>query len=129
MRLSANDSLAAGELKLQIGATTETVEVAGRGAAVVQTTSAERSALLDSNQVGELMARGRDVMAMLQILPGVINDNTGSDVLGQFTTPTMNGTRAELQRAQRRWHLRQYGPRQAMRNPPSTWTPSRKSRC
>jgi hypothetical protein len=94
MRLSANDSLAAGELQLQIGATTETMEVKAE-AAVVQSTSAERSALLDSNQVGELMARGRDVMAMLQILPGVINDSTGSDVLGQFTTPTMNGTRAE----------------------------------
>ena len=36
------------------------------------------------------MARGRDVMAMLQILPGVVNDNTGSDVLGQFTTPTID---------------------------------------
>ena len=33
-------------------------------------------------------------MALLQVMmPGVVNDNTGSDVLGQYTTPTMDGTR------------------------------------
>ncbi len=93
MQLSANDALAAGEIKLQVGATSETVEVKAE-AATVQSESADRSAVLDSHEVTDLMARGRDVMAMLQVLPGVINDNTGSDVLGQFTTPTMNGTRA-----------------------------------
>src|SRR5262249_20320098 len=48
----------------------------------------------DSHEVMDLMARGRDVMAMLQILPGVVDDATGSDVLGQFGTPTMSGGRS-----------------------------------
>jgi hypothetical protein len=91
--LSAADRLALGDLKLEVGAITETVEVTTQ-AAQVQTASAERSGLLDSKQVMELMARGRDVMALLQILPGVVDDNTGSDTLGQYATPTMSGTRA-----------------------------------
>ena len=94
LQLTANDVLAAGDLKLQLGTTNETIEVKA-DITPVQSASAERSATIDSKQVMDLMARGRDVMAMLQILPGVINDNTGSDVLGQFTTPTMDGTRAE----------------------------------
>jgi hypothetical protein len=92
LHLSSADTLAVGDLKLEVGAVTESVEVKAEGA-VVETASAERSSLLDSKQVMDLMARGRDVMALLQILPGVIDDATGSDVLGQFGTPTMEGVR------------------------------------
>jgi len=67
-------------VQLQIGAVTETVEVKSEGA-TIQVASGERSALLDSKQITDLMARGRDVMALLQILPGVVNDNTGGDTL------------------------------------------------
>ena len=91
--LFASDRLAVGDLKLEVGAITETVEVTAQ-AAEIQTTSAERSGTLDSRQVMDLMARGRDVMALLQILPGVVDDNTGSDTLGQYSTPTMAGTRS-----------------------------------
>ena len=42
IELTSNDSISAGELKLQIGAVTETVEVKAEGAQV-QTASAERS--------------------------------------------------------------------------------------
>src|SRR4029077_4323732 len=52
------------------------------------------SGLLDSKQITNLMARGRDVMSLLQLLPGVVDDSTGSDTLGQFATPTMDGTRS-----------------------------------
>jgi hypothetical protein len=93
MHLAASDAMAM-EIKLEVGAVSETVEVTAQGAAV-ETASGERSGLLDTKQIGDLMARGRDVMSLLQILPGVINDNTGGDTLGQFTTPTMSGTRAE----------------------------------
>jgi hypothetical protein len=93
LRLSASDRLSIGNVQLDVGAITETVEVAA-SAAQIQTASAERSGLLDSKQVMNLMARGRDVMALLQILPGVVDDNTGSDTLGQYATPTMAGTRS-----------------------------------
>ena len=92
LHLSASDSLDVGALRLDIGAVSETVEVKAEGA-VVETASGDREALIDSREITDLMARGRDVMAMLQILPGVVNDNTGSDVLGQFTTPTIDGMR------------------------------------
>ena len=92
LHLSASDSLDVGALRLDIGNVSETVEVKA-DAAVVETTNGERSALIDSREITDLMARGRDVMAMLQILPGVVNDNTGGDVLGQFTTPTIDGMR------------------------------------
>ena len=91
--ITANQAFNAGDLRLDVGATSETVEVKAQGEQV-QSTSAERSGLLDSKQMMDLQARGRDVMALLQVMmPGVVNDNTGSDVLGQFTTPTMDGTR------------------------------------
>jgi hypothetical protein len=93
LQLSASDRLSVGDLKLEVGAITETVEITAQ-AAQIQTASAERSGLLDSKQVMELMSRGRDVMSLLQILPGVVDDNTGSDTLGQYATPTMAGTRS-----------------------------------
>jgi hypothetical protein len=93
LHLAASDDLSAGTFRLEVGSATETVEVVAQGA-VVETTSGDRSALLDSKEITDLMARGRDVMAMLQVLPGVVNDATGSDVLGQFTTPTMDGMRS-----------------------------------
>jgi len=92
VHLTASDNINIGELRLQIGNVTETIEVKAEGA-IVQTETADRTGLLDNQQVMDLMARGRDVMALLQVLPGVVNDSTGSDVLGQFATPTMEGVR------------------------------------
>jgi hypothetical protein len=92
LHLSASDSLDTGALRLDVGAVSESIEVKAEGA-VVETASGDRSSLIDSKEITDLMAVGRDVMSMLQILPGVINDNTGGDVLGQFTTPTMDGMR------------------------------------
>ncbi|MBV9083971.1 MAG: carboxypeptidase regulatory-like domain-containing protein, partial [Acidobacteriaceae bacterium] len=92
INLSANANLSEGDLQLQVGSVSETVEVKA-DIAQVETASGDRSALLDSKQITNLMARGRDVMSLLQILPGVVNDNTGGETLGQFSTPTMDGVR------------------------------------
>jgi hypothetical protein len=94
IRLAASDRIAITELQLQVGAVSEVVEVTAYGAQV-QTASAERSGLLDSKQIEDLMARGRDVMALLQLLPGVVDDATGGDTLGAFSTPTMQGVRQQ----------------------------------
>ena len=93
LQLTASETLAAGDLRLQVGQVTETVEVKA-SAATVETASGDRSALLDSKEITDLIARGRDIMAMLQILPGVANAATGTDVLGQFSTPTIDGGRS-----------------------------------
>jgi hypothetical protein len=92
LHLSAFESLTAGDLKLEVGAVTEAIVVRASGTQV-QTASGDRTAVIDSKQIEELSARGRDVMALLQILPGVVNDATGSDVLGQYSTPTIAGMR------------------------------------
>jgi hypothetical protein len=91
--LSASDHLSAGDLKLQVGSVSEAVEVTAE-TANVQIVSSERSALLDSKQVTNLMSRGRDVMALLVILPGVVNDGEGNDSFGVFNSPAaISGTR------------------------------------
>jgi len=77
LHLAESDSLATGPLKLEVGAVSETIKVKAEGA-TIETASAERSGLLDSKQIMELQSRGRDVMSLLQILPGVVNDNTGA---------------------------------------------------
>jgi hypothetical protein len=92
LNVSATDRLSVGELRLEVGSVAETVEVMAQGA-VIETASSERSALIDSKQMTELMVKGRDVMALLQLLPGVVDDATGSETLGQFVTPTVGGIR------------------------------------
>src|SRR5215471_8426388 len=93
LALSASEHLAAGDLALQIGSVSESVEVHA-DVTPVQSVSSERSALLDSVQVTNLMSRGRDVMALLVILPGVVNDGEGNDSFGVFNSPAaISGTR------------------------------------
>ena len=93
LALSASDRLSAGDLKLEIGTVSEAVEVKA-SIAQVQSVSSERSARLDSDQVANLMSRGRDVMALLTILPGVVEDGEGADSLGVFNSPaSVSGTR------------------------------------
>jgi hypothetical protein len=91
--LSASERLSVGDLRLELGGITEAVDVSARAAAL-QTVSSERSALLDSTQVTNLMSRGRDIMALLAILPGVVQNGEGNNALGVFNAPaSMSGTR------------------------------------
>src|SRR5260221_11716876 len=93
LELSASERLSAGDLKLQIGTVNESIEVKA-DATPVQVASSERSAVLDSNQVANLMTRGRDLMGLLVILPGVVSDGEGNDSLGVFNSPAaISGTR------------------------------------
>jgi Carboxypeptidase regulatory-like domain len=66
----ANERVAIGDVILQIGDVTETISVVGQ-AAQVQTDSSEHSAVLTSNQITNLTARGREVVSMLRTIPGV----------------------------------------------------------
>jgi hypothetical protein len=68
--LTANEHLALGVVQLAIGSVTETVTVAAQGTAV-ETRSSERSAVLTPDQMAMVAVRGRDVTALLKVLPGV----------------------------------------------------------
>lgn len=85
--LSANERLALGEIRLSIGSVTETVSVVAEGAAV-QTTSAEQSAMLTPSQMTNLMTRGRDVISLLRLLPGVRYGDDPVSLGGSYGTST-----------------------------------------
>jgi hypothetical protein len=84
--LNASERLSAGDIALQIGAVTESVQVTAEAAAL-QTESSERGAVVDSNQVTNLTTRGRDVFGLLATLPGVVYDGRGNDGLGTQGSP------------------------------------------
>lgn len=62
------------EVRMEIGATTESVNVVAQGA-TVQTLSSERSGVVTSTQLSTLLLKGRDFMGLLRTLPGVVDTN------------------------------------------------------
>jgi hypothetical protein len=72
LNLSAGETLAAGEMILEVGAVTEFVEVTAQGA-TVQTASAERAGIITGDQVENMAILGRNVTSLLQLLPGVVD--------------------------------------------------------
>jgi len=98
LRLSASESLATGTLTLQIGEVSQSVTVAA-AITPLQTTSSERSGVLDTEQLDNLLAIGRDSMALTRVLPGVVEPGSsggyGSSSLGTSGTPTVNGVNSE----------------------------------
>ncbi len=92
-QLTPNQRLALGNLQLAIGALTETVSVSAVGASV-QTASAEGSALLTTHQMDTLAQKGRDVVGMLNLLPGVETRDPVEAVGGNYSnvgTPRIGG--------------------------------------
>jgi hypothetical protein len=71
IQLATGDRLSLGELTLEIGTLAETVSVTA-DPALVQTRSAERADTVTSTQVQNLLIRGRNVMDLMQLLPGVV---------------------------------------------------------
>ncbi|MEX2262097.1 MAG: TonB-dependent receptor [Bryobacteraceae bacterium] len=71
LALTANERLPV-EVRLELGATAETVRVEAHGA-TVQTASAERSGTVTARQLSTLQLKGRDFMGLLRLLPGVVD--------------------------------------------------------
>ena len=91
--LNASQNLSTGNLMLHIGTVAESVTVTA-DITPLQTTSAERSAVLDNAQMENLLAVGRDAMALTRLLPGVVGGN-GSASLSTTATPTVNGVNSQ----------------------------------
>ncbi len=87
--IAANERVALGDIKLDIGAVTETVSVVGEGAQV-QTDSSEHSAVLSSTQLTNLTAKGREVVSMLRTIPGVQYQADQDSTGGSYGTGTPN---------------------------------------
>jgi hypothetical protein len=72
IKLSANEKVALNSVKLEIGTTSETVEVSA-SVTRVETQSSERSGLISTTQVQELAASpNRNFITLLKVIPGVV---------------------------------------------------------
>ena len=94
LNITAAERLSAGELMLQIGSVTESVTVDAAGTPV-QVTSAERSGVLTPTQMSTLMARGRDFLSLLRVMPSVVPSTSGDvDAIGtRAAYPSAQGMR------------------------------------
>lgn len=92
--LNANSQLSVGRLVLAVGALTEVVTVAASGTQV-EVENSDHTALLTSTQIAQVQTKGRDVMGLLKLMPGVRYEDT-SEALGEdFGTliPQVGGQR------------------------------------
>jgi hypothetical protein len=85
--LNASGQLALGDLKLAVGAMTELITVEAKGTQV-EATNSDHTGLLTSTQIAQIQTKGRDVMNLLRLVPGVryaddidaMGDSFGSSV-------------------------------------------------
>lgn len=90
--LSASESLSIGDIRLEVGAPTETITVQAEGT-VVQTASSERSGVLTNSQLDGLLIRGRNVTSLLELLPGVVDVQGARENLARNWTIHVQGNR------------------------------------
>lgn len=87
--VSANERVVVGAVRLEVGSATETLTVASE-AAHVETESSEEAADITTDQVGNLTARGRDIVSMLRTIPGVTYLADEDSPGGTYGTSTMS---------------------------------------
>src|SRR6202012_6288739 len=96
--LSASQNLSAGTMTLDVGQVSEQVTVSA-DVTPIQTTSAERAEVLDNKQMENLLAVGRDAMALTRTMPGVVgaggSGGYGASGLGTETPAAGNGVHSE----------------------------------
>lgn len=82
---------------MALGTVAESISVQADNVAV-QTSSSENSELLSTKQMDQLASKGRDVVALLRVMPGVTasTDNAAlGDTFGT-STPNISGTRNRI---------------------------------
>src|SRR5688572_9080022 len=92
--LNASSRLDIGRLRLEIGTVSEVVSVVAEGT-MIETTNSDYSGLLTDTQISQIQTRGRDVMSLLKLLPGVRPDadiDAMGDAFGS-NVPNVNGMR------------------------------------
>jgi carboxypeptidase family protein len=92
--LNANTQLDLGEMKLEIGTISEIVSVTAEGT-VVETKNSDYSGLLTSTQIANIQTKGRDVMSLLRLIPGVRYESEVDAMGDSFGTnvPNIGGNR------------------------------------
>ncbi len=85
--LNASGQVDLGPLKMDVGTLTEVVSVVAEGA-TIETKNSDYSGLLTATQISQIQSRGRDVVNLLRLLPGVhyeadieaLGDSFGSQI-------------------------------------------------
>jgi len=91
--LNANDRLTIGDLTLEIGQTTESVEVTAT-AVLLQTESAERGTALVSKQMTNIAVNSRSYLDLVKLVPGVVSTiNLETAGMGGLSNIAANGQR------------------------------------
>lgn len=72
VELTATERVVLPEIVLELGEVTQTVTVSEE-AARIQTQSAERSGLINTQQMQQISMKGRDYLGLVKLLPGVID--------------------------------------------------------
>ena len=101
--LNASEIRELGRIKLTVGALTEMVEVTA-AATPVQTASSENASMVDFDQMKHITVRGRDLMSLLQTLPGVNLWNQLPDRRLQRAGQQRNGEPVRARRPEPQWH-------------------------
>lgn len=92
--LDANDKLDVGDLPLEVGAVTESVEISAQSA-LLQTESVERSATITGTQIENIEVNGRNPLDLAKLVPGVVSTaNFSLGGIGGLNGLNVNGERA-----------------------------------
>jgi len=75
--VTATERRSLGDITLQVGQVQERIEVTAE-ATPLQTTSSERAGLVSGVQILNLAIKGRDFLALLSTLPGIVDTNLGA---------------------------------------------------
>lgn len=92
IQLRAGEVYNGGRLMLEVGQLTEVTTIRAE-LAVVQTGTASRSAVIESQQMDSLLSRGRDPVSLLNTLPGITPVTDVTSLGGQIgpVTPAIAG--------------------------------------
>jgi len=95
--LDPNQTLDVGQIALQVGQTTESVDVVAE-APLVETGSADRGFVLPGYQVTEQSLNGRDFQSLIRTLPGVVSNDASDFRLAFNNTDSfqVNGLRGSM---------------------------------
>jgi len=89
--VAAQETRDTGKIELEIGNTSERISVMAE-ATPVQTSSSEKSQMVDGHQLNDITLKGRDLFGYMRLIPGVI-DTANRDVTSPngFGNITING--------------------------------------
>jgi Carboxypeptidase regulatory-like domain/TonB-dependent Receptor Plug Domain len=91
--LNANDKLDVGDLRMEVGQATESIEVSA-ATVLLQTESAERSSALVAKQIQNIAVNSRSYLDLVKLVPGVVSTiNLETAGMGGLSNISANGQR------------------------------------